>query len=635
MNELRFDPYVKYILCQREKKDDTRKVDFRNAIVEKQIILINLPLDRPGFQEVSRVIGTFLLSAIYEATFSFDDMPEGERPGFTLIVDEFDNFATSDYERFFTKARSMKVKQFLAHQYRHQLDREGMGTNRQATLSAHTVIAMKTTPEDAKDKRGIAGKFEGLTRRPTNIHPLPLEKKGEWLEHSSKSVREFYLYIQALEDRGAEITKKRLNTFLYTVQDRGKVESSELEAMLLGLAEVLGKASRRQQKNYNQDVARRIEQTRVRKKELEDKYNRKVEELSQKRYEELCKEIAGEVVELRNRLAALGSEEERLERAFDNLSAREREILKQGDENIQQISLSMLNSDGFLEWDKGKAPPIEVRINAYIKAINFKPRYVKSLDGRKIYYSPLSTSIDRRKTLAWSKSFPWNDFTRLAKLREAIKNNKNEQSRLSRRLALYKYVRADKDLIAGTDEYWRLDREYNRQRIELSDLEQKLSRDLYSYSYTTEIDQQFKQQFVSMVRDLIENPIASDKPPEIDEILINLKQRRALVNIDGVISEMTTIDLNKESTKEKEEERLKEVYTRRIEAIRKRTREVYCRERSQVESEIYSLFEQKEEQKPEPERGQEKQADSEKQPPAEPDTHGQDDEQEYRRWTED
>jgi hypothetical protein len=132
------DPIVRNIVCQRETS-----IDFRRAIQEHQVVLINLPMkDLP---EQAALIGTIVLTNIYAATFAFRELEWDQRPGFSLFVDEFQNFATSDFAELFTEGRKYGARIVVAHQERHKL----LPENRPATLTASIIISFQSILTDA------------------------------------------------------------------------------------------------------------------------------------------------------------------------------------------------------------------------------------------------------------------------------------------------------------------------------------------------------------------------------------------------------------------------------------------------------------------------------------------------------
>jgi hypothetical protein len=119
-------------------------INFRQAIENREIVLIRLPIKTLG--QDARLIGTVLLARIHAAIFSFQDIPTEQRPGFSLYADEFQHFATPDFNEMFTEGRKFGVKVTVAHQYRGQLST----FLQESTMTARTKVCFQTVPEDGR-----------------------------------------------------------------------------------------------------------------------------------------------------------------------------------------------------------------------------------------------------------------------------------------------------------------------------------------------------------------------------------------------------------------------------------------------------------------------------------------------------
>jgi hypothetical protein len=170
IDELLAEPVLKRILCQPRST-----VNIRSLIEQRQNLFVTLPINEEAYAKTSELVGTMLMSLVYAATFSFADVPESERPGFSLIVDEFQNFATEDYAKLFAQGRKFRVKQFLAHQYRGQLSDTASDANRDATLSAFTKIIFQVTEPDSRALGSLFLDIEGR-RQPVNLTIEILDK---------------------------------------------------------------------------------------------------------------------------------------------------------------------------------------------------------------------------------------------------------------------------------------------------------------------------------------------------------------------------------------------------------------------------------------------------------------------------
>lgn len=222
VNQLLRDEFIKFHICPKpkntggvgendeEKQWGKRVIDIRQLILDRKIVLIHLPLYELPYKEAARTIGIFFMMQIYAATFSFASMDRDNRPGFTLLVDEFSKWATGsgdDFRDLFSFGRKYGIKQVLCHQYLDQLNEEGMGSLKQAMTSAHTVIALRTNRDDspylshlfsgyeydsdnAEGNREEVDEEEEYTRKPTIINVEPIAHLDT---HPNSLVRDFYV----------------------------------------------------------------------------------------------------------------------------------------------------------------------------------------------------------------------------------------------------------------------------------------------------------------------------------------------------------------------------------------------------------------------------------------------------------
>jgi hypothetical protein len=98
--------------------------DFRKAMDEKKIIIINLSKGKVG-DENMKLLGGLLVTKIYLAAMSRADMPDRvvkTLPNFYLFVDEFQNFANASFADILSEARKYKLNLTIAHQYVEQMD---------------------------------------------------------------------------------------------------------------------------------------------------------------------------------------------------------------------------------------------------------------------------------------------------------------------------------------------------------------------------------------------------------------------------------------------------------------------------------------------------------------------------------
>jgi hypothetical protein len=130
---------VRNIVGQRQNT-----TSFRRAIEQRQIIFIKLPIKT--IPQDARLVGTILLSQIHAAISSFADIPEAQRPGFSLFVDEFQHFATPDFSEMLTEGRKYGVRVTVAHQHRSQVP----DFLQKSTETTRTKVCFRLTHDDSQ-----------------------------------------------------------------------------------------------------------------------------------------------------------------------------------------------------------------------------------------------------------------------------------------------------------------------------------------------------------------------------------------------------------------------------------------------------------------------------------------------------
>jgi hypothetical protein len=168
---------VKNIVGQRHTT-----IDFQRAIHEGEVLLIRLPIKR--MHHSAALIGTVLLAHIHAATFAFGDLDWDKRPGYSLYVDEFQNFATSDFADLFKEGRKFGIRITVVHQDRHDL----LPVIRSATLTASTIVCFQTTPNDAVELAPVH-LDSSVKLRPEHIYPDVLNRLRL---HEHPEVQEFF-----------------------------------------------------------------------------------------------------------------------------------------------------------------------------------------------------------------------------------------------------------------------------------------------------------------------------------------------------------------------------------------------------------------------------------------------------------
>jgi hypothetical protein len=140
----RVDSYLQDGIIANIVSQERSTIDFRQIMDSGKVLLVLLS---PLLTEVSRLIGSLVVTGILRAAFSRQDTPEHERRPFSLYIDEFQNFVTDDTAVLIHEARKWHLSPIcLAHQTLAQLTE----ANRAAVTAASTRIVFRVSPEDAK-----------------------------------------------------------------------------------------------------------------------------------------------------------------------------------------------------------------------------------------------------------------------------------------------------------------------------------------------------------------------------------------------------------------------------------------------------------------------------------------------------
>lgn len=118
------------------------------AVLDGGILLARLPKGVLG-EETTRLLGSFVLAAVWQAATARARLPEHQRRDATLIVDECHNFLTlpGSVDDMLAEARGYRLSMVLAHQHLAQLPRETLAA---LSANARNKIFFSCAPEDAR-----------------------------------------------------------------------------------------------------------------------------------------------------------------------------------------------------------------------------------------------------------------------------------------------------------------------------------------------------------------------------------------------------------------------------------------------------------------------------------------------------
>ena len=110
--------YINRIISKNETT-----INFREILDTNKIFLVNLSKGKLGSMNTV-FLGRILFNKLLMAAYSREDTPEKDRKNFTLFIDEFHNFVSSDIEGAMSEIRKYHVGMVLANQTLSQLSND-------------------------------------------------------------------------------------------------------------------------------------------------------------------------------------------------------------------------------------------------------------------------------------------------------------------------------------------------------------------------------------------------------------------------------------------------------------------------------------------------------------------------------
>lgn len=99
------------------------KVDLRQIMDDGKILIVNLSKGTVG-ENASDLLGSLLVTSLQLAAMSRANIPERDRRDFSIVIDEFQNYATPAIATFLSEARKYRTHLILSHQFTAQLPPE-------------------------------------------------------------------------------------------------------------------------------------------------------------------------------------------------------------------------------------------------------------------------------------------------------------------------------------------------------------------------------------------------------------------------------------------------------------------------------------------------------------------------------
>ena len=112
------NPIIRNIISQERTSFSLEKI-----INEGKILIVNLSIGELG-EENSSLLGSMLITKIWQTAYARANIKEEERKDVFMYVDEFQNFATTTFTNILSEARKYHLNLTIAHQYIKQLSDE-------------------------------------------------------------------------------------------------------------------------------------------------------------------------------------------------------------------------------------------------------------------------------------------------------------------------------------------------------------------------------------------------------------------------------------------------------------------------------------------------------------------------------
>ena len=122
----KFDKFTTNLAIRNIIGQSKSSFDFRELMDNGKILIVNLSKGKIGDENMS-FLGLLIVQKLLAAALSRENIPESERRDFFFYADEFQNFATEEFNSILSEARKYRLNLTLAHQYIGQLPEDIKG----------------------------------------------------------------------------------------------------------------------------------------------------------------------------------------------------------------------------------------------------------------------------------------------------------------------------------------------------------------------------------------------------------------------------------------------------------------------------------------------------------------------------
>ncbi|MBA4409710.1 MAG: hypothetical protein C0397_09850 [Odoribacter sp.] len=203
---------IRNILSQKEG------LDFNEVINERKILLVKLSQGLIG-QENSYLLGTLILSKIYQVAQARQSLTKDERHPFYIYLDEFQNFITPSINAILSGARKYGTGLVLAHQELNQIKDTDIGNS--VLSNANIRICFRLGDFDAKKLESGFSSFDSNDLQNLNI--------GEAIARVGKNTDDFSLRTFPLKQIAENENR---NTIVSNSREKYSKRISEIEENL-------------------------------------------------------------------------------------------------------------------------------------------------------------------------------------------------------------------------------------------------------------------------------------------------------------------------------------------------------------------------------------------------------------------
>jgi len=143
----KLNPFLANDLVRPIVSQQKNSLDFREIIDQKKILIVNLSKGILG-ETNSYLLGMLIVAQLTMAAFSRQNVPEEQRPDFSLYIDEFQNITTDTIGTVFSEGRKYRLNLTVANQFLAQL-KEPI---RKAVFgNVGTIMSFRVGAEDAEE----------------------------------------------------------------------------------------------------------------------------------------------------------------------------------------------------------------------------------------------------------------------------------------------------------------------------------------------------------------------------------------------------------------------------------------------------------------------------------------------------